>query len=89
MQILREQLLSKAEFLSSARESTVATPDPALAEVARSAGLSVVAVEPPAPQMIARFGWKKLQAGETVSPEQLEANYMRRSDAEIFVKQSS
>ncbi len=39
--------------------------------------------------MIASFGWKKLQAGATVSPEQLEANYMRRSDAEMFVKQSS
>jgi hypothetical protein len=36
--------------------------------------------------MIARLGWRKLQAGETVSPEQLEANYMRRSDAEMFVK---
>ncbi len=39
--------------------------------------------------MIARFGWRKLQAGDTVSPEQLEANYMRRSDAEMFVKPAS
>jgi hypothetical protein len=39
--------------------------------------------------MITRLGWKKLQARETVSPEQLEANYMRRSDAEMFVKSSS
>ena len=39
--------------------------------------------------MIARFGWKKLQAAETVSPQQLEANYMRRSDAEMFVKRTS
>jgi tRNA threonylcarbamoyladenosine biosynthesis protein TsaB len=35
---------------------------------------------------IARIGYRKLQAGESVSPEQLEANYMRRSDAEMFVK---
>jgi len=89
VQILREELLSKAEFLSSAREATVAIPDPALAEVARSAGLSPVAVEPPGPEMIARFGWKKLQAGATVTPEQLEANYMRRSDAEMLVKSRS
>jgi tRNA threonylcarbamoyladenosine biosynthesis protein TsaB len=38
---------------------------------------------------IAWLGWRKLQAGESVSPEQLEANYMRRSDAELFVKSGS
>jgi tRNA threonylcarbamoyladenosine biosynthesis protein TsaB len=35
---------------------------------------------------VARKGWEKLKAGQTVSPEQLEANYIRRSDAEIFAK---
>ena len=38
---------------------------------------------------IASVGWTKLQAGETVSPDQLEANYMRRSDAELFGKPTS
>ena len=38
---------------------------------------------------IARLGWKKILAGETVSPETLEANYIRRSDAEIFSKSRS
>ena len=33
---------------------------------------------------IAEIGWRKMQAGETTSPQELEANYMRRSDAEIF-----
>jgi tRNA threonylcarbamoyladenosine biosynthesis protein TsaB len=89
VQVLREELLSQPEFLLAARESTVVTPDSALADAARTAGLPVLAVDPPNSEMIARFGWKKLQAGATVSPEQLEANYMRRSDAEIFVKQSS
>ncbi len=88
VQVQREELLSRAEFLSLAKGSLVATPDPALAALARAAGLPVVAVEPPSPEMIARLGWRKWQAGETVSPEQLEANYMRRSDAEMFVKQS-
>jgi tRNA threonylcarbamoyladenosine biosynthesis protein TsaB len=86
---LREELLSKADFLSAAHGSTVATSDAALAAAARDAGLSVAAVEPVSAEMIARFGWKKLQAGETVSPEQLEANYMRRSDAEMLVNKSS
>jgi tRNA threonylcarbamoyladenosine biosynthesis protein TsaB len=89
VQVLREELLSKADFLTEARDSVVATPDPALAAAARDAGLAVVSLEPLRPGMIASFGWKKLQAGVTVSPEQLEANYMRRSDAEIFVKKSS
>jgi tRNA threonylcarbamoyladenosine biosynthesis protein TsaB len=89
VQVLREELLSPAEFFSAAHEATVVTPDQALLAAARDAGLSVRAVEPPDAAMIARFGWKKLQAGETVSPEQLEANYMRRSDAEMFVKRSS
>jgi len=35
---------------------------------------------------VATAGLQKLTAGRTVTPEQLEANYMRRSDAEIFAK---
>ncbi len=88
-QVLREELLSKPDFLSAARDSTLVTPDSTLAAAALEAGISVVTVENPNPAMIARFGWKELQAGQTVTPEQLEANYMRRSDAEMFVKQSS
>jgi hypothetical protein len=60
-----------------------------LAATARDAGLSVVSVDAPNAAMIARFGWRNMQGGKTVSPGQLEANYMRRSDAEMFVKRSS
>jgi len=38
---------------------------------------------------VAAVGWQKLKAGETVSPERLEANYIRQSDAEIFSKPAS
>jgi tRNA threonylcarbamoyladenosine biosynthesis protein TsaB len=89
IQVLREELLSQADFVAAARDSTVLTPDAGLATIARDAGLTVVTAQPPNSEMIARFGWRKLQAGATVSPEKLEANYMRRSDAEMFVKQSS
>ncbi len=89
LRVLREELLSQPDFVSAARDSTVVTPDAALAASAKEAGLPVIAADPPNAATIARFGWKKLQAGATVSPEQLEANYMRRSDAEMFVKQSS
>lgn len=87
--VLREELLSKPEFLSAAQQATVAISDATLATTALEAGLTVVTVESPNSEMIARFGWNKLQAGGTVSPERLEANYMRRSDAELFVKQNS
>jgi tRNA threonylcarbamoyladenosine biosynthesis protein TsaB len=87
--VLREELLPKSEFVSAARQSSIVTPDSALAEAARDSGCAVIAVDPAGIEMIARYGWKKLQAGETVSADQLEANYMRRSDAEIFVKKSS
>lgn len=87
--VLREELVSRAEFLSLAQESSVATTDSALAVAACDHGLTVFPIERPNVEMIARFGWKKLQVGETVSPERLEANYLRRSDAEMFVKPSS
>jgi hypothetical protein len=34
----------------------------------------------------ARIGLAKILAAETISPEDLDANYIRRSDAEIFAK---
>lgn len=40
----------------------------------------------PRSEEVARVGWQKLRAGETVTPERLDANYIRRSDAEIFSK---
>jgi tRNA threonylcarbamoyladenosine biosynthesis protein TsaB len=86
VRVLQEQLLSTAEVLATGRGATVVTPDLALADKARAASLSVLVVESPDAAMIARLGWRKLQAGETVSPEGLEANYMRRSDAELFAK---
>jgi tRNA threonylcarbamoyladenosine biosynthesis protein TsaB len=87
--VLRESLLSKDEFLSAAENRVVATPDLALAATARETRLSVSSIAFPGAAAIARLGWRKLQAGETVSPEQLEANYIRRSDAEIFAKPAS
>ena len=38
------------------------------------------------PQKSRRLGWRKIQSGQTVTPEQLEANYIRRTDAEMLEK---
>jgi tRNA A37 threonylcarbamoyladenosine modification protein TsaB len=38
--------------------------------------------------VIARLGLRKLLAGDTVTAEALDANYLRRSDAEIVHQQA-
>jgi tRNA threonylcarbamoyladenosine biosynthesis protein TsaB len=86
--LLREQLFSKNELAAASEGFVIATPDPALATVARQSSLSVVEIPPVNAEIIARLGWRKLLAGETVAADVLDANYGRRSDAEIFVKGS-
>jgi tRNA threonylcarbamoyladenosine biosynthesis protein TsaB len=93
-----ERLLSKEEVvreadLPDARFKAVVTPDAALAERfrawLRSSGVQVKRIEYPNSAVIARLGWERLRRGQTVRPEELEANYIRQSDAEIFSKPAS
>lgn len=81
-----ECLLGRKEFLAEVKGKVVITPDAALAETVRAAGIRVELIEYPNAGMIAQLGWEHLQRGQTVSPEELDANYIRRSDAEIFSK---
>jgi tRNA threonylcarbamoyladenosine biosynthesis protein TsaB len=85
----RERLLTLAEFVEIAPGELVVTPDKSLAEALKGQGIAVQLVERPRSDVIASLGWQKILAGETVSPEKLEANYIRRSDAEIFSKSGS
>jgi tRNA threonylcarbamoyladenosine biosynthesis protein TsaB len=84
-----EQMLTRSEFLSQAKGWTVVTPDSILAEAAVAAGLSVFKLPPISAAVVARLGWRKIQSGETVMPEQLEANYIRRTDAEMLERMGS
>jgi tRNA threonylcarbamoyladenosine biosynthesis protein TsaB len=86
--LLGEQLLPKDEFSLAAKGLFVATPDETLARIAGNGCASVVLVPFPEAESIVRLGRRKLQAGETVTPEQLEANYIRRSDAEVLAGKS-
>jgi len=88
-QVPREHILTRSEFLSQAKGWTVVTPDSALADVARAAGLDATTLPPISAAEVARLGWRKIQSGETVTPEQLEANYIRRTDAEMLEKTES
>lgn len=85
----REQLLSAAEFAEhviSASGATVVTSDVNIAEAASLISAKTRLIERPDSSVIARIGARKLLAGESVPVEALDANYLRRSDAEIFFK---
>ena len=83
--LIRERLLTKGEFSSAIGAALVVTRDEAVAPAAANG------IEPTLKVVIdsaniARVGWQKMRAGQTVTPEQLDANYIRRSDSEIFAK---
>jgi tRNA threonylcarbamoyladenosine biosynthesis protein TsaB len=85
----REELAAQADLAQKLRKSECAqllTSDPAIAELASSSSINVQFAERPGSQAIARIGARKLLSGETISVEALDANYLRRSDAEIFFK---
>jgi tRNA threonylcarbamoyladenosine biosynthesis protein TsaB len=88
-QCLREQLLTTEEFFVQVRDAKVVSYDGTFAEAAKAAGLSLSIIEPINGGTIARIGWRKIRAGDTISPEQLQANYIRRTDAEILAKMRS
>jgi tRNA threonylcarbamoyladenosine biosynthesis protein TsaB len=83
-----ERLLRREEFLAEAEGKTVVTPEAGLAEALQGAGIEVDRVEYPNSGVIARLAAERLWRGQTVCPEELEANYIRHSDAEIFSKQA-
>jgi tRNA threonylcarbamoyladenosine biosynthesis protein TsaB len=86
VRMVGERLLSREEFFTGPKERMIVTPDPGLADAARQAGCRVHEVEYPRADVIARLGWERIRRGEAIGAEDLEANYIRRSDAEIFSK---
>src|SRR5882724_8502306 len=81
-----ERLLGREEFFGESNRQLVVTPDTNIADSARGAGFRAEQVGYPRSVAIARLGWERIQRGETILPEDLEANYIRRSYAEIFSK---
>lgn len=84
-----ERLLTREQFLAETKTQPVITTDSNLAEVLRNTGFRVKLVAHPGSGDIARFGWERIQNGEAILPEDLDANYLRRTDAEIFSKPKS
>lgn len=81
---LRELVVARADAAIALRSSKVLCCEPPVAELLRGAGVEVIEAPRPDSVVIARIGAVKIAAGDTVSPQLLDANYIRRSDAEIF-----
>jgi tRNA threonylcarbamoyladenosine biosynthesis protein TsaB len=81
-----ERLMTRESFQGETQGKIVVTPDPALAEIFNASGISCEQIDAPTAADIAQLGWRRIQRGQIVSPDELEANYIRRSDAEIFAK---
>lgn len=77
-----QQILTLAEFVSANGDRQIITPDTKIADSIREKGLGVTQIDRPRADIIARLGFARIQAGEVISPEALDANYIRRSDAE-------
>lgn len=84
-----EKLLTREELLELCRGNVIVTPDRPIAEAAQKAGADVIVIDRPRSDSVARLGCRRIQCGQTTAPEELEANYIRRSDAEIFSRTSS
>lgn len=89
-ELLREELVSREGLVAHVRgqeqggAGPVVTPDSAIVEALLAGGLAAVQVAMPGAGDIARLGLAKLAAGDVVPAATLDANYIRRSDAEIF-----
>ncbi len=90
--VVREVLMPAQEFaaeLQLAPHLPVVTPDESIAALLRARAQAVEVMARPQSDVISRIGALKIAAGHVTSPEALDANYIRRSDAEIFSKPSS
>jgi tRNA threonylcarbamoyladenosine biosynthesis protein TsaB len=78
-----EQVLSCADLAREFAGAHLVTPDHKVADLLRQKGMTIHEITAPRAHDIARIGFEKLQRGESVTPEALDASYIRRSEAEI------
>jgi len=80
-----ESLLTRGAFLAALPAGAmVVTPDESIVALASPPGTTIRRTKRPGAETIAGIGLRKILAGQTVSADALDANYVRRSDAEIF-----
>ena len=86
MKTVREALVTAEDFVSwlIGKPVTTFTPDATIETRLREANVAVEHIPRPTAETYARLGLRKYLAGETSAIDELDANYIRRSDAEIF-----
>jgi len=80
----KEELLRIDELRAKVAGRAVITPDQTLADRLEADGLKVTLIPHPRADAVAGLGFEKIRNGEVVSPEALDATYIRRTDAEIM-----
>jgi tRNA threonylcarbamoyladenosine biosynthesis protein TsaB len=81
-----EVLIKPEELAEKVREfaAPLVTPEEKIAALAEKASLPVERITAPGPEVLAALAFAQLDRGATVRPDDLDANYLRRSDAELF-----
>jgi tRNA threonylcarbamoyladenosine biosynthesis protein TsaB len=82
--LIAESLLDQNELLEAAGDVAVVTSDKVVADAMRVKDVQIKEVPLPGIDIIAECGYQKIIAGKVVTPEALEANYIRRSDPEVL-----
>ncbi len=84
--LVRESMLKLVEFLAQPPSTRVraVTSFPKIAEALAVAGCNASLVPPLRADTIGRIGLRKILAGEVADAAALDANYVRRSDAELY-----
>ena len=86
---VKEHLLTWEELAAHAAARVVATPDRLVADGVSGAGGKILLLEASRADAVARIGWVRFLAGDLADVALLEANYIRRTDAEILVLQNA
>ena len=84
--LVEQSILKLESFVRDAQSirSRILTTFSKLTEALAATSATATLVEPLHADAIARIGLHKLLAGDTADPAALDANYIRRSDAELF-----
>jgi tRNA threonylcarbamoyladenosine biosynthesis protein TsaB len=80
---LEESLAGREEFVQYLRENaqpSLCSPDENVIDFLAGHGVAVTRIPRPGSIEVAELGAQKIAAGETVTPEALDANYIRRAE---------
>lgn len=87
VRIVEQRLVKQSELVSQVAGfggRRAVSPDQAVAAILRGGGIDCEEIAWPSAELLGRITASKLQRGLTVPAAELDADYIRRSDAEIF-----